>query len=232
MSIIKSWLPKRLADLLVMFQNVEGKIGGYTTILPLTTGQVDRIILICQEFIAFYNYVTQSRATTESLVEWRNVIFNGTPTGDAAPAPPTFPTYTAVTDSFIGIITEFREFRELIVASPGYTQAIGEDLMIVAPESEKKLAAETEPSLKVSTDTGYKVIVAGSMQGMDAMRVEYQRAASTTWNIAAFVTKLPAEFTVSPATPGDPENGRIRAIFIKKNDEYGSWSPEYSVTIS
>ena len=232
MSITRSWLPKRLADLLVMFQNVEIKIGGYKSVLPITSAQVDRIILICQEFIAVYNYVTQSRATTESLVEWRDNIFYGTPTGDAAPAPPTFPTYTAVTDSFIGIITEFREFRELIVASPGYTKAIGEDLMIVAPETEKLVEAETIPSLKVSTEGGYKVIAAGSMQGMDALRFEYQRAGSTTWNIAAFVTKLPAEFTITPATPGEPENGRIRAIFIKKNDEYGSWSPEYAVTVS
>ncbi|MGB2748966.1 MAG: hypothetical protein WBC34_12295 [Thiofilum sp.] len=196
------WMRSRLADMLVMFQNVEIKIDGYKTILPLTPEQTIRIKLICQEFVAVYNYVTQSRATTESLVEWRDNIFYGSPTGDAAPAPPTFPTYTAVTDSFIGIITEFRELRELIVASPGYTKAIGEDLMIVAPETEKLVEAETVPSLKVSTESGYKVIASGSMQGMDALRFEYQRAGATTWNIAAFVTKLPAEFTITPATPG------------------------------
>ena len=70
------------------------------------------------------------------------------------------------------------------------------------------------------------------MQGMDAMRVEYQRKGASIWSIAAFVTKLPAEFTITPATPGDPESGHIRAIFIKKNEEFGNFSPDYPVTVA
>lgn len=215
-----------------MFQNILAKIAGYTAVLPLTAAQVTRIELICEEFIAVYNYVTQARATTESLVEWRDNIFTGSPAGEAAKNPPAYPAYTAVTDSFIGIFTEFRELVDLIKASPGYNKAIGEDLMIVAPETEKALEAEIAPDLKVATESGYKVSVAGSMQGMDAMRIEYQRSGSTAWNIAAFLTKLPGTFVINPATPGQPENGQIRAIFIKKNEEYGIHSPCYPVTIS
>ena len=132
----------------------------------------------------------------------------------------------------IGIIDKFREHRELIVASPGYTTAIGEDLMIVAPETEERGEGDVTPNLKITTDTGYKVAVAGSMQGMDALRVEYQRKGSDAWNIAAFLTKMPGEFTITPATPSQPESGRIRAVFIKKNTEFGNFSPEYPITVS
>ncbi|HRI02789.1 MAG TPA: hypothetical protein PLL77_03505 [Pyrinomonadaceae bacterium] len=232
MASATDWMPSRLADMLVMFQNVLAKIGGYKTILPITTGQVDRIVLICEEFVAVYTYVVQARATTESLVEWRDLILKGSPAGDAAPAPPVYPTYTVVTDSFIGILTEFRELRDVIVASPGYTTAIGEDLMIVKPATEKLVEADAAPELKVATAAGYEVTVSGSMQGMDAMRVEYQRAGSATWATVAFLTKTPGTFTITPATPGTPENGRIRAVFIKKNEQFGNFSPEYPVTLS
>lgn len=232
MVLTKDWLPRSLAAMLVMFTNVLAKIDPYEAILPITHAQTVRIKLICNEFIAVYNYVTQCRATTESLVEWRDNIFYGSPTGDDAKEPPAFPSYTEVSDSFIGIITEFRELRELIVASPGYTRAIGEDLMIVAVEGEKLTESEVAPSLKVTTDSGYEVHIVGKMQGMDAIRIEYQRSLTADWHQVAFFTRLPGRLTITPQTPGQPENGNIRAIFIEKNEPFGDYSPSYPVTIS
>ncbi|MBK6590565.1 MAG: hypothetical protein IPG22_19980 [Acidobacteria bacterium] len=89
-----------------------------------------------------------------------------------------------------------------------------------------------KPELAVSTFAGYGITCGGSMQENDAMRIEYQRQGSSTWSIAAFATKMPASFNITPATPGEPENGNIRAIFIQKNAEYGSFSPSYPITVS
>jgi|CXWL01.1.fsa_nt_gi hypothetical protein len=228
----KPWFPSGLGNQAAMFSNIKGKIGGYTSVLPITAAQTTQIVLICNTFLTAYEYVEQIRASTSSLIEWRDLIFTGQPTGDPAPATPAYPSVSMPAGAFIGIITEFRELRELIVASPGYTEAIGEDLMIVGEEQGHAPEGSVAPSLNVTTATGYIVNVAGSMQGYDAMRIEYQRAGSTAWNIAAFATKMPANFTISPATPGQPENGRIRAIFIQKNADFGSYSPEYPVTIS
>ncbi len=44
------WFPTRLADQAAMFTNITGKIGGYTTVLPITTAQRDEILLICGNF--------------------------------------------------------------------------------------------------------------------------------------------------------------------------------------
>lgn len=228
----RAWYPTSLADQAAMFQNIKGKIGGYTSVLPLTAAQETRIILICNIFITIYDYVEAMRATTSSLVEWRDEIFTGVPTGTAAPTAPAYSPVTMPAGSFRGIITEFKDLREFIVASPGYTEAIGEDLMIVGPELEVPSAPSVTPSLSVSTATGYVVNVAGSMQGCDALRIEYQRQGQTSWNIAAFATKMPANFTITPATPGQPENGQIRGIFIKKNAEFGNFTPNYPVTVS
>jgi hypothetical protein len=230
----KPWFPANNPDRLTMFQNVVKKIGDYTVVLPITVAQQTRIELICDTFVAAYTYVEQTRATTQSLVDWRNNIFEGDPAGDPAPAAPAFGAVSMPVGAFIGIFDEFREMRELIVASPGYTQAIGEDLMIVGTESEELVEQDVIPNLKVSVSTGYKVSVAASLQGMDAMRVEYKRngASGSVWSNAAFLTKLPAEFTITPQTPGEPESGHIRAVFIKKNEEFGQFSPEYPITVS
>lgn len=228
----KPWFPTSMSDQSAMFLNIKGKISGYTTVLPITAAQTTRIILICDTFMDVFEYVEQMRATTASLIEWRQNVFTGEPTGAAAPAPPAFGTVTLPAGAFIGIITEFKELRELIVASPGYTDAIGEDLMIVGEEQTKAPEGVVAPSLTVTTSAGYSVHAAGSMKGYDAMRIEYQRVGSTAWNIAAFATKMPASFTISPATPGQPENGRIRAIFVQKNVDFGVYSPEYPVTVS
>ena len=104
--------------------------------------------------------------------------------------------------------------------------------MIVAPESEGLVEAEIVPNLKVTTASGYEITVAGSMQSMDAIRIEYQRIGGASWSIAAFLTKLPGTFTITPQTPGEPEMGRIRGQFIKKNADFGNPSPEYPVTLS
>ena len=228
----RDWLPRSLPDQLIMFQNVKAKIGGYTLILPITAAQTTEITLICNEFIAVYNYVTQARSTTESLVEWRDIIFNGEPAGTPAPPPPVYPAYSAVLGSVMGILTRFRDLVDIIKAAPAYTRAIGEDLMIVSVKKDKLVEGSVTPDLKVSTLPGYKVEISGSLQGMDALRVEYIQNGKTDWNIAAFLTKMPGEFVIAGGSPGTAQTGRIRAVFIKKNDQFGNFSPEYPVTLS
>ncbi|MBL8182459.1 MAG: hypothetical protein JNL64_12705, partial [Blastocatellia bacterium] len=63
------------------------------------------------------------------------------------------------------------------------------------------------------------------------MRVEYRRKGGD-WENAAFLTNTPAGFQVTPAVPGGAEAGHVRAVFIKKNEDYGLWSPDYPVTVS
>jgi hypothetical protein len=225
------WFPSRLADQAEMFANVKAKIGGYTAMLPITAAQQTEITLICNEFASVYNYVAQARATTESIVEWRGVIFNGEPAGSPAPPVPVFTAYAPVIGAVMGIFTRFRDLVDIIKAAPAYTRAIGEDLMIVAVKGETLEEADVIPSLKVKV-AGHTVDVSGSLQGLDAMRVEYTKDGTGKWTTVAFLTKMPGQFTIALTTPGTPESGRIRAVFIEKNEEFGSFSPEYPVTLS
>jgi len=230
----KPWFPTSMPAQLVMFQNVRAKSDIYQTVLRLTVAQVERLNLICDIFINAYNFAAQAKSAMEAVTNWRDSIFTGSPATTPAPAPPTFVTATMPVGSFIGIFEEFRKMVDLVKSSPGYTRAIGEDLMIVAPQIPDGGTNGLDllkPELKVATGSSYNVRIAGSLKGMDAMRVEY-RAKNGEWTLAGFFTNMPNQFTVSPQTPGEPEIGYVRGTYIRKSQPVGLPSTEYPVTVS
>lgn len=227
---IKFWWPTTMSAKLVVVQNIKAKIGLYQSVLPLTPGQVSAAEKMCDGFVAAVTATDQCRQTMQAMTAWRDEILYGEPSGGAAPAPPTFAAPPSGGYS-LGIVKQLLELRDLIVASPGYTEAIGEDLGIVGSEEPKKPASDYTPQLKTTTSAGYQINISGSMQGMDALRVEYARKGGT-FQTVAFLTNTPGGFSVVPATPGQPETGHVRAVFIKKNEEFGNYSADYPVTIS
>ncbi|MFZ1699468.1 MAG: hypothetical protein WBO10_08960 [Pyrinomonadaceae bacterium] len=226
----KFWWPTSLAEQLVLMTNFLLKIGSYETKLPLTAAQVAAAEALCQTFIGAFNSTEAAKQTMQAMTQWRTEVFYGEPEGDPAPDAPVFPVGGAVTYTR-GTVTQFFALRELIVASPGYTDAIGEDLGIVGAESSKTPEASLKPEFKTVTAAGTWINVTGSMKGMDAMRVEYAPK-NGEFRTVAFLTNTPGGFQVATKEPDQPENGQIRAVYIKKNADVGSWSANYPVTLS
>ncbi len=226
----KFWWPGALPDQLILIQNFLAKIVTLGPILGLSPAQVTAAIALCEAFIGAFNATEQAKQTMQSMTQWRDVVFYGEPTGKSAPQAPVFAVVGPVTYSR-GVVTQFFALRDLIVALPDYTIDIGEDLGIVGAEIQKELAEETAPVLKTVTSTGYWVNLTGSMRGMDAMRVEYARKGGN-FSTVAFLTNTPGGFQITPTDPNIPETGHIRAIYIKRNEDFGNYSPDYPVTLS
>lgn len=51
-------------------------------------------------------------------------------------------------------------------------------------------------------------------------------------NSFLFVSIKISRETIVPAVPGEPETGHVRAVFMKKNAEYGNYSADYPVTLA
>ena len=119
-----------------------------------------------------------------------------------------------------------------IKAADGYTNGIGEDLMIVAAEGEDLVVDEIVCNITPQAlPNDYKIKISGSLQGMSAVQVQYQpKGGVAVQNF--FLTKLPANITVAAATAGQPESGFVRGILIENNAPIGQWSPDFPVTIS
>ncbi len=226
----KFWWPRTLSEQHVLVQNFRSKIGGYAAQLGLTAAEVAEAEEWCDAIIGAYTLAENSRMTMIAMTQWRDRVFNGDPVGTDAPPPPIFP--SGGTPAFkVGSVKLFFQLRDKIVSSNGYTIAIGEDLGIVGAEDTARPAGELTPDLKAIVSNGNFVNLKGSMQGMDALRVEYQRIGEQFTTIA-FLTNTPGGFQITPAAPGQPEVGYIRAVFIKKNQQVGNFSPAYQVTVS
>ncbi len=227
----KFWWPTAMPEQAVLMQNFQAKISGYGTVLGLTPAEVTAAMGLCSAYLGAFQAAVQCRTTMLAMTQWRDEVFSGEPMGSAVGAPPVFPVIEEV-EYTRGTIKQFFELRDRIVVAPGYTQAIGEDLGIVGAEFSRPAPGSIVPELRAETSTGYWVNVSGSMQGMDALKVEYSRDGGNNFTTVAFLTNTPGGFQITPASPNQPEKGLIRAVYIRRNEEVGSWSANYPVTIS
>ena len=225
------WWPGDMPSQRDKMQNFKAKIGLYQTELGLSPAEVDAAQLLCDAFIDAYNFSEACEYTSKAVTSWRNSVFRGEPTGGPIPDPPVFPV-GAPSVGTLGVVTQFFELREQLVVASGFTDAIGDDLGILGAEIGEEPEEEIAPSLKVTAASGFKVAISGSMQGNSQIRIEYRKAGETNWTLVTYLSNLPAEVPVVPTTPGVPEKGDIRAIFYRKNEEYGVHSPNYPVTLS
>lgn len=226
----KFWWPGSQADQLILMQNFLVKFALYGPGLGFNAAAITAAQMLCNAFIGAVNATEQARQTMQAMTQWRDDILTGDADG-RTPQAPVFPVVGPVTYP-AGVVKSFMRLRDQIVASANYTTAIGEDLGIVGAETGRIVPSDLTPDLKAETSTGYMVNLSGSMQGMDALKVEYSRDGGEHFQTVAFLTNTPGGFQINPATPNQPEKGVIRAVFIKKNEEFGNYSANYPVTVS
>lgn len=224
------WLPAKRASRVTLFTNFLAKINGYAVVLELSVPEVTRLTTICNIFLEVDAYVESCKATMEALIEWRDrVLEDETDKGTPVDAP-AFTNFALPGGSFYGVLDEFRRMVEQLKTKDGYTLEIGEDLMIVGNEV-GPTPENISPQLTLEARPNYGVRVAGLMKGMSAVRIEYRRKGGPSWTMAGVLTSLPSEITIAPQTPGEPESGHIRAIYLVKNAPEGDYSPDYPITI-
>lgn len=224
------WWPGSLAAQIFLIQNFISKIGGYEITLGWTPDQVKAAIALCNAIISAINVTNQCRATMLAVTNWRDIVLFGGPKGMPGGKAPLFP----IIDGALynrGLVDEFFVLRDQIAANSGYTLSMGEDLGIVGQESSGLIPSETSPELKTVTASTNYVTINGSMQGMPVMRVEYA-AKGQTYGSVAIVTNLPATIEIPMVNPNVPQVGTIRSIFVRKNADFGNYSPNYDVTLA
>jgi len=104
--------------------------------------------------------------------------------------------------------------------------------MIYRPKGEGLNLTTVLPELTYIVLPNYKVRVSGKMHGLAAVKFYYRRKGTTEWLSIGFLTKLPDEIQITPAQPGVPEVGDIRAIFNENNTEVGQFSDNKEITLS
>jgi hypothetical protein len=226
----RNWIPTRLSELLVVVQTFAAKLPLHSAELGLTQAQVDDGLKACDAIQGSIVLAENCKTTMQSMTQWRDMVLKGNFKAGTVPPPPTFPVGGSP-DYDQGSLLLFMQLRDLIVKLPGYTRAIGEDLMIVGADITPKPDIDVIPEFKVRAMDGYFVRISGSLQGFDAMKLQY-RPKFGPWREIGFLTALPGVLHIETEDTQQPQAGKIRGIFIRKNTVVGNYSPEYPVIIS
>lgn len=224
------WYPDSRPKQRAMYGNFWAKIDTHAATLGLTAAQVLALKLICEIYIAVYDWIIGFKATEGEVFPWRDEL----ETGDEknVQPPPIFQLLTLPIGAYNGYVTEFRDMVGLIKKLPNYTRAMGEDLMIVGEATEKPSLDTIQPSFKFEVLPGFRVRAEGKMQGMPAVKLYYRRKGQAEFAFVGFLTHLPGEIEIQPAQAGVPETGDIRAIFVQDNHEVGHFSDNTQITLS
>lgn len=226
------WYPARRDQQRAMYANVLAKIEHYKDVIDGLDGpRIDRFKLMCNMYIAVYDWLQQSEATLGGGYEFQKDMEKGD-SAEAPTPPPAFAALALPGGAFKDFVTEFRKDIGLLKKQNGYTRAIGEDLMIVAGEADQISPGERMSAFTFTARQGYRVSVTGSMQGMRAANFYYRRKGQADYAFVGYLTRAPGEIHIPPAQAGVPEVGEIRAIFSENNAEVGQFSPSTEVTLS
>lgn len=225
----KFWWPRRLSKQQMLVLNFRSKIGTHAAELGLSPAETAAAVALCDTMLTAYDATEQCKLTMQAMTTWRDEVLFGKQTGAVAPAAPVFPAPPAGSLT-MGAVDQFIELRNRIVAAPGFNESIGYDLGLIGPEHRPKDEAEVFPELNYRVSNGGTINVTGSLQGTDAVRIE-KKAGEGEFTTAAFLTLTPGHFTLTTTTPGAVERVALRAIFIRKNKDYGNFSPTYNVVV-
>ena len=193
------WFPTNLQDRAAWFQNFVAQLTPLGTMLGFTAGEVTAITQDNADFQSIAATTVELDAFGSALRQFRVTLTEGN-IGDPQPQFPNESFAAPPNGRPAGMFERIDDYVKRIRTAAAYTPEIGAALGII-PSPSPTPPGSVQPDLKVTTSTGFKVTVAGSMQVMDAIRVEYQRNGSSGWNMAAFLTKMPGDFTITPTTP-------------------------------
>ena len=223
------WWPRPLLDQLTLMQHFKVRIAYHAEALGLTPAEVEDAIGLCEAFEAAYTYTERCRNAVNAVTVWRDDIFEG----EGPPLPGRDPVKLPEFDHpplRRGIVPAFHALRRRIVAAPRYVPSIGYDLGIIGGERTRRDPDTIVPDLEVSVFEGNFVNLKGSLQGMDAARIEYAPDGED-FRTVAFITRTPGGFYIAPQTPGRSEVGMIRSILIKNSRTIGIYSKMHTIVL-
>lgn len=226
------WLERSWPGRRAQFAQVGAKIGEFENELGLTPAEVAAIVAFCAWAVMVIDYQTEVQAVSKGVTEWRDYAFTG-PKGGPVAASPAASAFVVPAGATTGILEQFRDYREQWVAADGYTQAIGETLMIVKAEGESLNPNDVTPTAQVSgAQSGYEIGIIVSDRGEAKISQVWIRQKGGQWVLAETLEGKAGSIIITPLSPGDPEQVDVRIQCRKNNANYGNVSATYTVTVN
>ena len=190
----RSYFPSSDAQLLVWATNYKAKIGNYATELNLTQVQVDAEKAYCDDLIASLNNVSSKRGQLKASIGGRK---------------------TTVSTKGGALRAEIGQHK----ASPNFSQEIGLDLGIIAPNVTVDFA---NYKAQFTTEIyGGNIRIKFKKNNADGINLYGRKKGSLNWMYVARLTKNPYDYNFVLQTEGQPEHWEYRAFGVVDDAEIG-----------
>lgn len=208
--------------------NFKTKLPNYQAALGLDPA----VITAVENDASFFGFSVTAIDTAKSYSQGWTSLKDNARDGEGSNPINSFPAPVDVTTPptavLPGIETRFRKLVRQIKANSAYTEQMGEDLGIVAPEDTTTLTA---PKLKIKLDGGNPVISFVKSKS-DGIKLYSKRGAETEFTFLAVDTKSPYTDTRPNLTPGEAETRQYYAFFLKDDEQVGTQSDVIEISVT
>ncbi len=165
------------------------------------------------------------RATSQQFTAFKDDLVDGR-TGGAPDAPPAVPTFSAPPAAVpTGALARTRALAQRIKNSPGYTEAIGRDLGIIAPAAAGLADDDASKPTFRATPLPHSEIRLDWVKGRHSgVVIQGKRAGDTDWVDLGKDNYSPYVDGRSALTASTNETRQYRMRYLAKDSEVGEWS--------
>lgn len=163
-------------------------------------------------------------AYSKAVNAYKYDLLNGIEDGDSEPV---LPVLNAVEPPaavvLAGIVERLSKAIARIKTSAGYSDSIGEQLLIVSPETDDAISPDTKPTGKATSMPG--MIRIDWVKGkFDGVIIEGQRGDETVWTRLDRDNRSPFDDERPNVSAGKPEERRYRLLYFLGDETVGTYS--------
>ena len=200
----KDYIPTTDAELIPWLTNYKLKLQEITAQLMLPMQPDDNLLYEIDMFIqSIHNAITKKE-------EWSKAVADKN-------------------DQSAKILAKVRARTNLIKASAGYTEGIGQELGIIGA-TKRVDVVNYKPSIKVELIAGV-IRISFKKNNTDGINLYRRRKGELQWQFVARDTVSPYEDRIQLQNPGQPEHWEYRAIAVLKDQEIGQPSDVVEVVV-
>ena len=235
MRIIPSfrWFPGNIAACAVWYQNFAKQFAIVAASLGFTAAEITAV-KTDNDVYQFLADLTDEMQAFESAARQYRLIITEQPIGQPTPQFPENPNFTLPIVIPTGMFDRLNKLVDRIRAAPAYTDEIGALLGILPTALDSISPENVKPTIQTfaaANNYHFSVVVAGRAEA-NMFEVELRRAGQETWETVKSATGKSVDVTITPTTPGKPEQLQVRVQLQKNNADYGQPSDPAYVTVN
>ncbi|MGL4399687.1 MAG: hypothetical protein ACRCXD_07440 [Luteolibacter sp.] len=208
-----------------LFERFRDTIPTYATALGINAGEVADQAEDATWFRYILSHAIAMRDSGSQWISYKNALLTGTG-GAFVPVTPPLPIPTPNSVQ-LGILTRFRALVRRIKAAPGYSEAMGEALGIIGPDSVDPDPATLTPEISLRTSGGQVEVLwdKGRQEGVEI----HKDSGNGQWTFLALDTR-PNYIDTTPF-PTPAAMWKYRAIYCNDAQKTGQWSNVAEISV-